>query len=100
MGGATVVTLVTYYFAARTAAPPPLAPAGTPTLAASTAYGACAKNLVIDAKLLRGAAAFGAGWGLTGVCPGPALLAASAGAPAAQLVLAGIVAGALLHSRE
>lgn len=31
-------------------------------------------NQVIDAKLLVGALCFGAGWGLTGVCPGPALL--------------------------
>jgi uncharacterized membrane protein YedE/YeeE len=28
---------------------------------------------VIDAKLLGGAAVFGLGWGLVGLCPGPAL---------------------------
>ena len=34
---------------------------------------------VIDARLLTGAAIFGLGWGLTGICPGPALYAAAAG---------------------
>lgn len=31
-------------------------------------------NTTIDAKLLIGALCFGTGWGLTGLCPGPALL--------------------------
>lgn len=30
----------------------------------------------IDARLIGGAAAFGIGWGLAGLCPGPALVAA------------------------
>ena len=34
---------------------------------------------VIDTRLLTGAAIFGFGWGLTGICPGPALYAAAAG---------------------
>jgi len=36
-------------------------------------------NTVIDGQLLTGAATFGIGWGLTGVCPGPALFAAASG---------------------
>ena len=36
-------------------------------------------NRVIDGRLLVGAVTFGIGWGLTGICPGPALYAASAG---------------------
>jgi len=38
----------------------------------------------VDARLLLGAAVFGAGWGLTGMCPGPALVAL-AGAPSAAV---------------
>jgi uncharacterized protein len=33
----------------------------------------------IDGRLLAGAAVFGAGWGVGGVCPGPALVSAAAG---------------------
>ena len=33
----------------------------------------------IDARLLGGAALFGAGWGLGGICPGPALVLVGAG---------------------
>lgn len=36
-------------------------------------------NVTIDTQLLIGAAAFGSGWGLTGVCPGPAIFAAASG---------------------
>jgi hypothetical protein len=33
----------------------------------------------IDAKLVVGAAIFGVGWGLSGYCPGPAVLSVAAG---------------------
>jgi uncharacterized protein len=36
-------------------------------------------NTAIDAPLILGAALFGIGWGLTGLCPGPAVFAAAAG---------------------
>ena len=36
----------------------------------------------VDGRLLAGAALFGAGWGVGGVCPGPGLVAAAAGAGA------------------
>ena len=36
-------------------------------------------NTIIDAKLLIGAGLFGIGWGLTGICPGPALVNISGG---------------------
>jgi len=32
-------------------------------------------SLVLDARLIGGAALFGLGWGLVGLCPGPALAA-------------------------
>ncbi|WP_062118319.1 YeeE/YedE family protein [Aureimonas sp. AU40] len=50
----------------------------------------------IDRRLLAGAVVFGIGWGLVGLCPGPAL-AALALAPAPALVfVAAMVAGMLL----
>ncbi len=46
----------------------------------------------IDARLLIGATIFGAGWGLAGLCPAPAL-AVSVQYPVALLFLAGFVVG-------
>lgn len=36
-------------------------------------------NTTIDGQLLLGAAIFGVGWGITGICPGPALFASASG---------------------
>ena len=42
----------------------------------------------IDAKLIVGAALFGVGWGISGLCPGPALTALASGlAPVAGFVV-------------
>jgi len=48
----------------------------------------------IDARLLAGSVIFGAGWGLAGLCPAPAL-AVSVQHPVALLFVAGFVAGLL-----
>lgn len=51
-------------------------------------------NTAIDVQLLGGAATFGMGWGLTGVCPGPAIFAAASGNLNATLLwLPAFVAG-------
>jgi uncharacterized membrane protein YedE/YeeE len=53
----------------------------------------------LDAKLAIGAVLFGVGWGLAGLCPGPAIVSlatASSTASAGAFVLAMIV-GMLLH---
>ncbi|HKU37775.1 MAG TPA: YeeE/YedE family protein [Polyangiales bacterium] len=42
----------------------------------------------VDAKLLIGAALFGAGWGLGGYCPGPGIVSLPGGSGAAVFVLA------------
>jgi uncharacterized membrane protein YedE/YeeE len=49
----------------------------------------------IDAQLLVGAAIFGVGWGLTGYCPGPALVALGAGRSGAVVVVSSMVLGML-----
>jgi uncharacterized membrane protein YedE/YeeE len=48
---------------------------------------------VIDRPLLIGSALFGAGWGLAGLCPGPAISAAALGQPAVYAFLAAMLAG-------
>ncbi len=47
----------------------------------------------IDAPLILGAVLFGAGWGLGGYCPGPALTSVVAGAPPTVLFTASMLAG-------
>lgn len=51
----------------------------------------------LDRSTLAGGAIFGIGWGLCGVCPGPALAAVGAGDGRLLVALAGIFAGAGLH---
>jgi uncharacterized membrane protein YedE/YeeE len=50
---------------------------------------------IIDARLLGGAAVFGIGWGISGYCPGPALLSVLSGATS-SLVFVGTMAIAML----
>jgi uncharacterized membrane protein YedE/YeeE len=45
----------------------------------------------VDVRLVAGAALFGAGWGLAGFCPGPALVSAASGPEAALFVAAMLV---------
>ncbi len=47
----------------------------------------------VDGRLVAGAALFGVGWGLSGFCPGPALVSVGAGARAALWFVPAMVAG-------
>lgn len=51
----------------------------------------------IDRRLLVGALLFGAGWGLAGFCPGPALVTAAMLEPKALLFVAAMLAGMGLY---
>jgi uncharacterized membrane protein YedE/YeeE len=51
----------------------------------------------LDASLLVGAALFGLGWGLVGLCPGPAVAVLVTGLPSAAVFLASMVAGMAVH---
>lgn len=50
----------------------------------------------IDGRLVAGAALFGAGWGLAGYCPGPALTAVAAGFAEPVSFIAALIAGSLI----
>jgi uncharacterized protein len=52
----------------------------------------------IDARLVLGSLVFGAGWGLVGFCPGPALVSAGSGEPRAWLFVAAMLAGMGLYA--
>ena len=53
----------------------------------------------IDARLLGGAALFGIGWGLVGLCPGPAVVSVGGGNLRAALFVAAMLVGMLLVPR-
>jgi uncharacterized protein len=58
----------------------------------------------VDARLVGGSALFGIGWGLAGLCPGPAVVALAAGLQDVWIffvaMLAGLLAVDLLDSRR
>lgn len=47
----------------------------------------------IDKRLIGGGLLFGAGWGLAGFCPGPAIVSLGAGQPKAAVFVAAMLAG-------
>jgi uncharacterized protein len=85
MGGGLAVTLLAYQFAPRWRR--------TPLCAA--AYEA--HTALMQRDTFVGAALFGIGWGLSGVCPGPAIAGLGAGNLQLLWVLAGLAAGAWLQ---
>ncbi|MDR2015869.1 MAG: YeeE/YedE family protein [Azoarcus sp.] len=48
---------------------------------------------VVDRKLVIGSALFGIGWGLAGICPGPALVTLAMGIPQAIVFVAAMLVG-------
>ncbi len=65
MGGAVLVTLISFRFILKRSSP----------LFADSFHLPLSKHL--DAKLIGGSALFGIGWGIAGYCPGPAIAALS-----------------------
>ena len=51
----------------------------------------------IDGELVGGAALFGVGWGVSGYCPGPAIVALGSGALGAFVFVVAMSAGMLLN---
>ena len=87
LGGAVVVTLLAYRFAPRLL--------GKPVLGGE--FGRHKSELT--RRTVSGAALFGVGWGLCGVCPGPAIAGIGAGNFPVVIALAGIFAGAFVHGK-
>lgn len=51
----------------------------------------------IDQRLVIGALMFGAGWGLTGLCPGPALVNLATLSPKVIVFVVAMIAGMIAH---
>ncbi len=51
----------------------------------------------IDGRLISGAALFGIGWGLSGLCPGPAISLSTFGGPNILYFLAGLIGSVAVY---
>lgn len=85
MGGAVIPSSLAYLYRRRLAAP----------LFADRFH--VPETRTIDAALLSGAALFGLGWGLVGLCPGPALAALVTGRWPIVLFVAAMLAGMAIY---
>ncbi len=52
----------------------------------------------IDAKLITGSAIFGIGWGLSGFCPGPAIIGLTSGLAGSYVFIGAMFAGFFLFN--
>jgi len=84
MGGAVLVGLVAYRVARKR----------TRSFLGGAMHVPTARH--IDRRLVLGSLAFGAGWGLAGFCPGPALVALGAGHDKAVVFVIAMLAGMAL----
>lgn len=85
MGGALLVTAIGYRLVVNSNAPVYAEKFHIPT------------NKMITLKLVVGSVLFGIGWGLAGLCPGPALAALSVGGLPVVVFLLSMFAGALVY---
>lgn len=53
----------------------------------------------VDGRLIAGSAIFGIGWGMAGLCPGPAIATLALGLGPSVLFVAAMIAGMILHDR-
>jgi len=87
LGGAVAVTLAAYHLGPRLLARP----------LAGEAFLRHPSEMAV--RTIAGAALFGVGWGLSGVCPGPAIANLGTGDWPVAIALAGMVAGAYVQGR-
>ena len=55
-------------------------------------------NFGINSKLIMGSMVFGIGWGLTGLCPGPALVNLSSGLSSSYIFVGGMFTGFFVYN--
>ncbi|MGR5067406.1 MULTISPECIES: YeeE/YedE family protein [Vibrio] len=84
MGGALAVFMPSYFLIIK------------PRKQAVTGEAFCTPtNISIDARLISGAAIFGIGWGLVGICPGPAVASLAMGNIGIVIFVAAMLIGSM-----
>lgn len=86
MAGAVLVMALAWFIQSRMAVP-----------LAETEF-CLPETRIIDARLLGGAALFGIGWGLAGLCPGPAIASLGTAFQPALIFVAAMLAGMALFA--
>lgn len=97
MAGGVLVNALTFYWMSSREHPPLLHPEGSAKLNAVIKFQLHPDNLKIDKKLLIGSAMFGAGWGLGGICPGPAVVGLGAYRRDSAIFVPAMLCGFALH---
>ncbi|REH39979.1 hypothetical protein DFR26_0175 [Paraperlucidibaca baekdonensis] len=87
MGGAVAVTVPAFALLRKLAKP------------LFAAHFSWPNSSIIDRKLVIGAMLFGIGWGLSGLCPGPALVNIGTGQGDVLFFCAMLLAGMWIHDR-
>jgi uncharacterized protein len=87
LGGAVTVTFIAYRLGPRLLRKP----------IAGEAFGVHPSDMAV--RTVAGAALFGVGWGLSGVCPGPAIASIGTGNWPVVVALVSMLAGAYVQGR-
>lgn len=87
LGGAVSVSAIGYVLSRRFSGPAFDAQFDVPTRRA------------IDRELIAGAIIFGIGWGIAGLCPGPAIASLSLGLVPTVVFVVAMIVGMILHDR-
>lgn len=87
LGGAVAVSAIGYIISRRMEGP-----------ALDLAFRLPTKT-AMDAPLIIGAAVFGIGWGISGLCPGPAIASLTFGVPATIAFTIAMLVGVFAHDR-
>ncbi|WP_064604834.1 YeeE/YedE family protein [Photobacterium sp. J15] len=88
MGGALLVFMPAYFFIIRKMDRP----------VCDTDF-RLSKKQAVDSRLVIGAVLFGIGWGIAGICPGPAVTSLAGGHVSVLIFIASMVAGIWLGCR-
>jgi uncharacterized membrane protein YedE/YeeE len=92
MGGSVVFNLVSFYLLRASKFIPIFAP-NKGSMDKIIKVGNDSTNVLINRKLIIGSAIFGLGWGIGGVCPGPAFVLLGSGAAVVKVFIPSLLIG-------